>query len=119
MCIRDRFMGLCSYYRRFVPDFARIGRPLHAMTKKDVRFCWSPECSAAFSQLKEKLTQSPILALPTNDGAYILDTDASDGAIGAVLSQVQEGEERVICYGSRAVSYTHLRAHETPEHLVC
>ena len=98
------FMGLCSYYRKFVPDFARIGRPLHAMTKKDTRFVWTEECNEAFQSLKTHLTEAPILALPNDIGSFILDTDASGESIGGVLSQVQDGAERVICYGSRVCS---------------
>jgi transposase InsO family protein len=95
------FVGLCAYYRRFVPDFAEIARPLHALTKKGVRFQWTAECESAFIELKRRLTATPILALPNDSDLYILDTDASLDAIGAVLSQVQQGQERVIAYGSR------------------
>lgn len=98
------FVGFCSYYRKFVPDFASIARPLHDLTRKGVLFCWSPETEQAFEQLKSALTEPPILALPSVTGTYILDTDASGDAIGAVLSQVQDGQERVICYGSRICS---------------
>ena len=98
------FMGLCSYYRKFVPQFAHVGRPLHALTRKDVRFNWTHECDEAFEQLKTALTEAPVLALPLDEGQFVLDTDASGEAIGAVLSQVQEGVERVICYGSRVCS---------------
>jgi len=98
------FLGLCSYYRKFVPDFAQIARPLHDLTKKEVKFTWTDECEQAFQKLKKKLTEAPILALPTDEDMYILDTDASLESIGAVLSQVQSGEEKVICYGSRVCS---------------
>lgn len=98
------FLGLCSYYRRFVPEFAHVGRPLHLLTKKKVRFEWTQECNDAFERLKELLTEAPVLALPRDGATYILDTDASGHAIGAVLSQLQDGEERVICYGSRVCS---------------
>jgi len=104
--IRDlrAFLGLCSYYRRFVPDFARVARPLHALTGKGQRFLWTLDCESAFVELKRRLTESPILALPRDEGMYILDTDASADSIGAVLSQTQDGHERVICYGSRVCS---------------
>src|SRR6218665_1345522 len=72
--------------------------------KKDQRFVWSPACEEAFQRLKFQLTSAPILALPNDKDLYILDTDASGEAIGAVLSQVQYGNERVICYGSRLCS---------------
>lgn len=95
------FVGHCSYYRKFVPDFATIAEPLHMLTRKNQRFLWTPECEKSFTLLKSKLTESPALALPRDTGLFILDTDASDCGIGAVLSQVQDGSERVICYASR------------------
>ena len=88
------FLGLCSYYRKFVKDFSEIAKPLHDMTHKNARFHWDDECEEAFQRLKEELVSSPVLSMPKDDGAYILDTDASDYAIGGVLSQVQDGEER-------------------------
>ena len=95
------FVGLCQYYRRFVPNFSGIAAPLHALTKKGARFEWTPACQQAFDQLKEALISADVLALPSEEGMYILDCDASDKAIGAVLSQVQNGVERPICYGSQ------------------
>ena len=95
------FIGLASYNRSFVPDFAAIAGPLHALTAKAVRFKWDEPCQTAFEKLKRALTSSPILAMPTDTDQYILDTEGSDQAIGTVLSQVQKGEERVIAYASR------------------
>lgn len=98
------FLGLCSYYRKFLPNFAKLARPLHHLTKGTEKFSWSSECDEAFNQLKNKLTTAPILALPNDDEDYVLDTDASGVSIGAVLSQMQDGQEKVICYGSRVCS---------------
>jgi hypothetical protein len=98
------FLGLCSYYRRFVPDFSTIAAPLHALTQKGRAFVWTAECQTAFDELKRRLTESPVLALPRDGCRYIVDTDASDHGIGAVLQQEQEGEERVIAYASRLYS---------------
>ena len=98
------FVGLCSYYRRHMRDFSSIAQPLHALTKKNAHFFWSPECESAFQTLKEKLTTAPVIALPRDEETFILDTDASKYAIGAVLSQLQDGEERVVAYGSRLYS---------------
>ena len=95
------FVGLCQYYRRFVPDFSGIAAPLHALTKKGARFLWTPECQTAFEKLKSTLTSADVLALPRDEGMFVLDCDASDKAIGAVLSQIQDGEERPICYASQ------------------
>jgi len=95
------FVGLCQYYRRFVPNFSAIAAPLHALTKKGAQFVWSAECQTAFELLKTVLTSADVLALPNDEGQYVLDCDASDKAIGAVLSQIQDGVERPICYASQ------------------
>ena len=95
------FVGLCQYYRRFVPNFSAIAAPLHALTKKGAQFVWSAECQAAFDRLKEALVSADVLALPDDEGQFVLDCDASDRAIGAVLSQIQDGKERPICYASQ------------------
>ena len=100
------FLGLASYYRRFVEGFASIAKPLHQLTEKGRagQFEWSPVCQAAFDELKRRLTSAPILAYPSPEGEFILDTDASKDGIGGVLSQVQDGKERVIAYGSQVRS---------------
>ena len=97
------FLGLASY-RKFVKDFSKIAKPLFNLTKKEKKFIWEEGTEAAFQELKNRLISAPILAFPQADGSeFILDTDASAYAIGAVLSQVQEGRERVIAYGSRCL----------------
>lgn len=98
------FLGLVAYYRRFIEGCSRIARPLHKLTEKEADFEWTSECEEAFQQLKTKLTTAPILAYPTRDGHFILDTDASDFAIGSVLSQVQNGIEKVIGYASSTLN---------------
>ena len=81
-----------------------MARPLHNLTEKPRVFYWSDECQEAFLTLKTHLQGAPILAYPEPEGKFVLDTDASGVGIGAVLSQVQNGEERVIAYASRALS---------------
>ena len=95
------FVGLAGYYRRFVENFAAIAAPLHALMGKDKIFKWDDAAQQAFDKLKEVHTSPPILAMPTDSGEYILDTDASDTAIGAVLSIRRDGSEQVIAYASR------------------
>ena len=97
------FVGLCSYYRRFVPQFADIARPLYAVTTQKP-FVWSAEAETAFLTLKQALTSAPVLGYPRSEGQLILDTDASNFAVGAVLSQVQDGEERVLAYYSQVLN---------------
>ena len=79
------FLGLCSYYRRFVSKFAEIARPLHKLCEKYAAFNWTDICEEAFTRLKEVLTSPPILGYPIIKSKFILDTDASDKALGAVL----------------------------------
>ena len=97
----QQFLGLANYYRRFIQNFSDIASPLTQLTKKDVNFTWTSECQIAMEKLKKALCSAPILAYPQPIGGYILDTDASNTGIGAVLSQIQEGQEHVICYGSK------------------
>ena len=98
------FLGLCSYYRRFVRDFSDIARPLYKLTEGQREFRWTSECKDAFRRLKALLTTAPISAFPTTDGLFILDTDASNTGLGVVLSQVQGGDEKVIAFHSRSLS---------------
>jgi len=98
------FCGLASYYRTFVQDFVKLAKPLNNLTRKNATFVWNHECEAAFQALKERLMSAPILVPPRNDGKYVLDTDASDTAVGAVLQQEQDGQLRVIGYASRALT---------------
>ena len=91
------FLGLCSYYRRFVRDFSDIARPLYKLTEGQREFRWTSECEDAFRRLKALLTTAPILAFPNTDGLFILDTDASNTGLGVVLSQVQGGGREGDC----------------------
>ena len=98
-------LGIASYCRRFVPDFAAIAAPLSAASQKGPRFQWTPECQKAFDLLKATLTTSPVLAFPDFQRPFLLDTDASDLAIGGVLSQVNDsGKEQVIAYASNTLT---------------
>ncbi|GFV75481.1 retrovirus-related Pol polyprotein from transposon 412 [Trichonephila clavipes] len=92
------FLGLCTYYRKFVKGFSNIARPLHKLTESKQKFQWTKECEDSFLQLKEALTSSPILIYPQPDKPFILDTDASNESVGAVLSQEIDGQERVVAY---------------------
>lgn len=98
------FLGTCGYYRKFIHHYAEVSRPLSQLSSKHAKFHWTPECQKAFDELKEKLTTAPILAYPDHALQFILDTDASQVGTGAVLSQVQDGQERVVAYYSKMYS---------------
>ena len=98
------FLGLAGYYRRYVKGFAAIASPLHALTRKDVFFHWSEDCQTAFDLLKTQLTTSPITAFPNFSQEFRLYTDASTADLGAILAQVQDGKERIICCASRVLN---------------
>ena len=99
-----QFLGLCGYYRKYVKNFSSKAQPLYDLTKNDSTLKWNDKCEVAFNTLKGALTNPDFIALPTHDGEFILDCDACNTGIGAVLSQVQDGHERVVAYGSRSLS---------------
>jgi len=107
-CIRDvrAFFGLASYYRRFVRGFATIAEPLTRLTRKQTRFVWMDEAQEAFDKLKQALIDATSLAFPYSELPRILDTDASDVALGSVLSQNLDGVERPIAFFSRVMNRT-------------
>ena len=100
------FLGLCSYYRRYVKWFSDIVKCLHQHTEKGRKFVWTNESQEAFEKLKSMLVQAPILVHPYVSKEFILDTDASNKAIGRNLSEVIDGREQVIAYASRTLSKT-------------
>jgi len=103
------FIGMCSYYRRFVPNFAKIAKPLTELTKKNRRFYWTDECQNSFENLRAALMEAPILAYPDISKPYKVYTDASNFAIGAALVQDSEMGERVIQYLSHQLNETQQR----------
>ncbi|GFS95337.1 retrovirus-related Pol polyprotein from transposon opus [Trichonephila clavipes] len=98
------FLGLCTYYRKFVKNFSTIDRPLHKLTEAKQKFIWTVDCNNAFNKLKDALTSALILAYPEIGKQFILDTNASHESTGAVLTQEIDGQERVIAYFSKCLS---------------
>lgn len=97
-------MGFASYYHRFIKNFAMIAKPLHALTAQGHKFHWNKAQQDSFEALRDVLVDAPPLVYPDFSKTFILDTDASDTGIGVVLSQVVDGVERVVVYGSCVLS---------------
>ena len=109
--IRDvrSFLGMASYYRKYVPNFSKIAKPLNALTRKHAKFNWTAEAQSAFDTLKQSLLEAPVLAFPDISKPFKLYTDASQYALGAVLMQEQDGENRAIQYISHQFSEQKLK----------
>ncbi len=98
------WLGLVGFYRKFVPNFSQIAKPLSNLTAKDVEFNFDESCRISFQKLKNLLIKSPILGFPKDEGKFILSTDACNTGIGGILQQVQNGEKVVLSYRSRSLS---------------
>lgn len=98
------FLGLANYYRKFIHNFAKIAQPITHLTKKNIPFTWSQECEESFKTLKQKLTTYPILRHPNFKEKFLLTTDASGKALGAILSQGEIGKDLPISYASRTLN---------------
>ncbi|CAK9796607.1 Retrovirus-related Pol polyprotein from transposon 297 [Anthophora quadrimaculata] len=99
-----QFLGLAGYYRRFIPKFSHIAKPLTALLKQDAKFHWNKEQEKAFTTLRDMLCTEPILQYPDFSKQFIVTTDASGYAIGAVLSQGKVGRDLPIAYASRLLN---------------
>lgn len=98
------FIGLCSSYRKFIRDFARVARPLTDLTKKGVPFVWSQDQRTSFEALKHALVSPPVLGHPNYDLPMEVHCDACGYGVGALPVQHQDEGERVIAYASRLLS---------------
>ena len=98
------FLGLASYYRRFIHQFAKIAEPLNNLLRKDVPFIWDDKTQTAFETLRNKLCEAPILIFPDFKSPFYLITDASGYAVSGVLTQKVNGMELVVSYVSRALN---------------
>jgi hypothetical protein len=81
------FLGLAGYYRRFIPDFSRIAKPITELLKKGVKFVWSEACEKAFHTLRQHLTSALVLVQPDNSKPFEVFSDASGTGLGCVLMQ--------------------------------
>ena len=91
------FLRLAGYYRRFIQDFVTMVAPLHNLTQHDkikTSEHWNKDCTTAFAAIKTAMTSAPVLALPDITKPFVVYTDASEIAIGAVL--LQQGEDKAL-----------------------
>ena len=111
------FLGFAGYYRRFVKNYARVAGPLHQLANCNAKAkntrpapiggLWKEEHQKAFQQLKEALSSAQVLAFADFSKPFILETDASQRGLGAILSQKQpDGTQRVVAYASRCLRPT-------------
>ncbi|KAL1251467.1 hypothetical protein QQF64_019263 [Cirrhinus molitorella] len=100
------FLGLAGYYRCFIPNFSSLAAPLTDLTRKGQpeKAPWGPAEEEAFQHIKKALTTEPVLRAPDFNCPFLLQTDASDTGLGAVLSQVLDGEEHPVIYISRKLT---------------
>lgn len=100
----QRFLGFCNFYRRFVEDYAGITRPLEKLKGKGVPWRWGDVEQRAFDTLKKAFSSAPVLMMPEMEAAFRVETDASDFAIGGILSQKDvDGDWRPVAYFSKAM----------------
>ena len=113
-----QFLGLAGYYRRFIPNFPKIAKPLHYLLQKNIKFIWGEAQEGVFVALRQTLCSGPILQYPNFNEPFVVTTDASDYALGGVLSQGPIGKDLPIAYTSRALICAELKYTTTEKELV-
>ena len=105
-----QFLGICAHYRHFVAGFSQMAHPLHELLRKNYPFVWQEPQQCAFEAVKTALCTAPLLKPPDFSRPFVLATDASDYAVGAVLQQAdEEGKIHPVCYYSRKMSDAELK----------
>jgi hypothetical protein len=114
------FLGFTNYYRKFVPNFSRIALPLNNLTKKDVEYRWTDKCQEAFLTLRQALMADPVLVLPRTgpDAQFVLSTDSSGFALGAVLLQDHGKGLQHVEYWARSMCNDERRYHVHEQELL-
>lgn len=112
------FLGLAGYYRKFISDFSAIARPLTNLLKKEISWTWDEREQNSFEMLQAKLSSAPLLQYPDFTKPFIITTDASGYAIGAILSQGKLGQDKPISYASRTLNQAELHYTTTEKELL-
>lgn len=91
----QRFLGFANFYRRFIRGYSIVAAPLTALTSSRVPFCWTPAADAAFQTLKTRFTSAPILRMPDPERQFVVEVDAANVGVGAVLSQRSADDQKL------------------------
>ena len=103
----QKFLGLANYYRQFIEGFTTVARPLHDLVKKDKKWEWTEREERAFKELKGRFTKEPVLATLDIDKKMRMEVDASDYAMGGVLSmECEDGLWRPVAFLSKSLNET-------------
>jgi len=103
----QKFLGFANYYRRFIKDFARIAAPLHVLVRKEQKWKWEKKQEEAFGKLKAVFTTELVLVIPDIDKEMRVEADASDYAMGGVLStKCKDGKWRPMAFISKSLNAT-------------
>lgn len=100
----SRFLGMSAFYARFIKDYAEISKPLNQLKRKGAKFVWGTEQQTAFENIKAALVASPVLRMPDFSKPFVVHSDASGSAVGAVLSQEYDGQLLPVSFASRALN---------------
>lgn len=100
----SRFIGMASYFAKFIPKYAEIAAPINELRKKGVKFIWSEKCQENFNKIKTIISNPPVLKIPNYNEEFILHTDASNNAIGACLLQREKGELKPVAFYSKKLN---------------
>ena len=100
----ERFLGFINYHRDFISAMAGRTASLYRLTGCKAIWKWTEDHTKAFEELKDIMVKPPLLAFPNAKDLFVLDTDASDVAIGAELCQMQNGVERAVSYASKVLN---------------
>jgi hypothetical protein len=114
----ESFLGYMNYHRDHVDGYAEVSRCLYELTGPKAKFEWKEGHQKAFEQMKSLLLSAPYLAYPIPDGDFILDVDASDKCVGAELSQIQDGEIKLISFASKVLTPAHRKYCTTRKELL-
>lgn len=113
-----RFLGMASYYRKYISNFAKIAQPMNALLKKNANFVWSDRCENSFTQLKKALMSKPILCFPDHGKTFYISVDASFYAVGAHISNNKPPNDRPIEYFSKSLNAAQINYATTHKELL-